>query len=542
MGLYSRAGTGNKLLMPKMATEETNERIGERNDNDDGYELSNRSALSTLEISSPSKNSHNIDDGINLWFLIRGTVLASLGGIMFGYDIGVVSGALPHMKNTFDLSSMKQEMIVSFMYLGAVFGAAVGGYVCDRKGRRFGILFTDIIFLVGALLLSTATDLVLVLIGRVVVGFAVSISSIAAVAYLHEIAPRKYRGAMVSCNEASVSIGFLIASLLSFLMGDMGEESWRTLFGLSGAIALFQMFGMLFMPESPVWLESKGRVSEAAVIRNISGLNATTEEIHDSTSSIHSSSDLQSERPLSSLKYFLTQHYRQATVAMFLATAQQFCGHINVLSFAPEIFSQAGLGDEAAFLSTLFLGLLKFAVTVIVICLIDRVGRRTLLLSGISTIIVSLLILIIAFRDNELGGNAANVAIFGAMGVVAGYAASFGPLTWLLTSEIFPTHVRGRALGATTCMSYLCASLVAYTFLSLQDFFESRWGPFLIYLAVSLGSFAFAYLAIPDTADKSVKDIEIEMERMWWWKTDEIQRFPSVVEVSPNDDRVVSLD
>lgn len=309
------------------------------------------------------------------------------------------------------------------------------------------------------------------------------------------------------------------------------------MFGIGGIIAVMQLLGMLFMPESPVWLQEQGRLEEANKVRNLISGATFTPNTHDSPIDFdydhddnplsHTQSQTQTLTPPVAPPSNITiwahvkPYYRQALIALFLASAQQFCGHTNVLNYAPEIFAQAGLEKTATLMSTLLLGVLKFFVTVFVIVKVESLGRRKLLVFGTSLISFSLFLLIIAFTRIDPNTNDVQypmLAIIGAMGVVAGYAASFGPLTWLITSELFPTSIRGRALGVSTIVTYIGASLVSYTFLSGQIWFGTRWGPYVVYLLVSLGSLCFAILAVPDTGGRTVDDIQTELTNMWWWR------------------------
>ena len=189
-------------------------------------------------------------------FVLQITAVASLGGILFGYDLGVISGALPQLMATFDLTRAQQEICVSILYLGGGIGAALGGSLCDSFGRKRAILLTDAVFALGALILFCAPNFETVVVGRVVVGFAVAVSGIADVSYLHEIAPVQFRGAIVSVNEACISLGFLLAfGMGGALSGEGVKDGWRIMFGASGVIALVQFGGMLPLPEVRfVWI------------------------------------------------------------------------------------------------------------------------------------------------------------------------------------------------------------------------------------------------------------------------------------------------
>jgi uncharacterized membrane protein HdeD (DUF308 family) len=230
-----------------------------------------------------------------------------------------------------------------------------------------------------------------------------------------------------------------------------------------------------------------------------------------------------------SKKLYMTLHRyrRQVYIALFLAVAQQLCGQTNVLNYAPHIFAEAAGEDDPPAWSTLAIGVVKFVVTVLVIWRIEFLGRRTLLLWGMALTSVGLLALIVAFGGSQSDDpdswytnlKSFDLALPGVLLVVCGYSMSFGPLTWLLTSELFPTDIRGRALGGSTIVTYLCASLVTRTFLSAQ----SAWGPskvFAVYCCINTTGIIFAYLAIPDTGEKTVEQIEVALQQTWWWRHD----------------------
>jgi len=556
-----------------------------------------RNSSSSLEITSPEDRQDNGSAtsfvgapprGLSA-FVVQITAIASLGGILFGYDLGVISGALPQLIETFDLDSRQAEICVSILYLGGGLGAALGGTLCDSFGRKRAILMTDFVFVLGALILYAAPNFECVVFGRVVVGFAIAVSGIADVSYLHEIAPPQFRGAIVSVNEACISLGFLLAFAVGgALSGEGKTDGWRIMFGVSGLVALIQFFGMLSLPESPKWLAERGRHEESEIaLRRINDDyilyrpneaddtdDTTTMTAYQSASPIRQAqasfsrgdggdatddtapvvNDFYIEGPRSSLasgdivqraalflcrpvnfyKQFRTfatallrEYRRQACITLFLAVTQQFCGQANVLSYAPLIFASASGSDATSQgWSTLSIGLVKFAVTVVVIWKIESIGRRFLLLFGMGTIAIGLFLLAIAFTGASVEGDGDEVekahgsfylALPGVLLVVCGYSCSFGPLTWLLTSELFPTDIRGRALGASTIITYLCASLVTYTFLTAQALVGTSV-VFSCYLFVTGTGLIFAFLAIPDTGGKTVDEITKDLDNMVWWQ------------------------
>ena len=539
--------------------------------------------------------------------------------------MGVISGALPSLTAYFQLSSIQQEWVVALLYFGGGVGAATGGFICDLFGRKSAILVTDVMFGFGAFLLYIAQSVSAIMVARCIVGWAVAVSAIADVAYLHEIssvwAERDEResqghdgnngntttneiirrnsqigdntggrGSVVSVNEACISLGFLLAYGVAYSLGESdNSEEWRSMFAFGGLLAIIQFFGMMIMPESPVWLHNQGRISEAIASRNkIRGTTNTSSsavevEMHRTTppssglSSTFTSEDFMLSTSSSnenncimgmsirfcSLPRSIMSHCkrlsremfvpfkRQCIISFFLATSQQFCGHPSVLNFSAEIFSilngsflsggdDTTMGTEEQDVDltpmelTVGIGILKFLTTIIVILFVERVGRRPLLITGMVVILVSITFLMIGFSgygeidiqqqqqqqqqiDSISSSIRSNFGIIGIYGVAVGYAMSFGPLTWLITSELFPSLIRGRALGFATVITYISAGIVSRTFLSLQN--EIGLSKcFSIYWTVTIISIVFVWLGVPETGnERTVDEINRDLDSMWVW-------------------------
>jgi len=224
----------------------------------EGFILSSGTVLS---IASNQSRSSSESSSVLSMFMIKAVAIASIGGVLFGYDLGVICGALPQLTKEFNLSDKQQEMVVSFLFIGCGFGAFVGGDFCDRFGRKRTIIITDLVFCLGGLVLMLAQNIGTVLLGRIVLGTAVSVSGIADVSYLTEIAPSSHRGALVSCNEACISLGFLVAYIAGYVLSLwFPTGGWRKMFGIAGTVALLQLFGIILMPESPQWLLQQGKI------------------------------------------------------------------------------------------------------------------------------------------------------------------------------------------------------------------------------------------------------------------------------------------
>lgn len=357
----------------------------------------------------------------------------------------------------------------------------------------------------------------------------------------------------MSVNEACISLGFVISYLTGYLISvAVPEDGWRYMFGLGVIIAVIQFCGMFYMPESPIWLKTQGRHQEAAIVNaRIRGSNFICKhEIEDSdcvvddyvsendlspsskrylrTDSINSDdterdSNFLAENICDQENIYLRCYYRQMVIAIFMAVMQQFCGNPTVLNFAPEIFAQLGFDSkEETLIATVLLGAMKCAITFSVIWKIEQFGRRNLLLLGLGIMAFSLLLLTVAYSSSDdeyynMTTTTKVIATAAVFGVAAGFSFSFGPLTWLLVSELFPTKIRGRALGATTIVTYMAGSLVSYTFLTVQNK-SGPSTPFGIYFVLTSLSIVFSFLAVPDTGNKDPEAIAKEIENMAFWR------------------------
>lgn len=499
------------------------------------------------------------------FFVIQATAIASLGGILFGYDTGIIAGALPQVTSDFSLSAEEQEWSVGILYLGAGLGAALGGPMCDSWGRKMSIMICDIIFIVGAIVLATSSHVTQFLVGRVVVGLAISISAIADVSYLTEIAPPRWRGAIVSVNEACVSLGFLVAFAFGVLLEEV-KGGWRIMFGVSGLLGLGQFVGMLAMPESPVWLKQQsGREKECQEawrrIHSNDGGRTIEEEDNDEynnntddDNNQHPTTELEEDDKLvtdtpqdddeeddkfNSFCHVIFQYRYQCCIALFISMAQQFCGQASVLNYAPLIFSD--LDDYSGSSIPLWIGGVKFLTTVVVICSIEYMGRRFLMLLGMTVIVVGQFLVSFAFSigNSPMTGNTTESAMtcgfIGILAVVFGYSISFGPLSWVLISEMFPSHIRGRALGGSTVVNYLCATLVTSTFLSMEHQIGAH-NVFFVYGLLTLFATIFVAIAIPETGKKSPKEIELIIRRKWLWNQFRFRRRRQVLQQADDDD------
>ncbi|MGZ7160769.1 MAG: sugar porter family MFS transporter, partial [Methanobacterium sp.] len=373
-------------------------------------------------------------------FVIVAAVITAIGGLLFGYDTGVISGAILFIREAFALTTTSQEIVVSAVLIGAVIGASVSGVLADKYGRRIMIIVASIIFGVGAIFTALTPEVYSLIAGRIVVGIAIGMASFIAPLYIAEVAPYNIRGALVSLNQLAITVGIVVSYLVDFIFAPSG--GWRYMLGLAFIPSLILGVGMYFMPYSPRWLMSKGYVDRARSV--LERIRATT-KVNDEMTEIKDSLVVERESKWSDL---LDPAIRRALIiGVGLAIFQQLTGINTVIYYAPTILLFAGLQSAAvSILATAGIGVINVALTVVAILLIDRVGRRPLLLFGLVGMVISLIILGLSFALPGLSGSLGILAVLSLMLYVGSFAIGLGPVFWLMISEIYPLKIRGRAM------------------------------------------------------------------------------------------------
>ena len=441
------------------------------------------------------------------------SVTAALGGLLFGYDTGVISSALLFIRPAFNLSTVGQSVVAGVVLIGAALGAVVAGGLSDRFGRRPVILVTALAFLAGALLSAAAGSVAVLLSGRLLIGIAIGVASMLTPLYLAEISPAVSRGAITSLNQLCITLGILVSYLVGFAFAEV-SEGWRWMLGLGAVPGAILAVGMLVLPESPRWLAGHDRMLEAEAV--LHRLRSSPREVADELATLRT--DLQREggqvAPFSAL---LAPGLRPALiVGVGLAMFQQITGINTVIYFAPQIFQAAGLSSASvSILATAGVGVINVALTVVSMRLIDRVGRRELLLWSLGGMATTLLILAGGFALGASGASAW-ITVLSVAAYVAFFAVGLGPVFWLLIAEIFPLAVRGRAMSLATISNWCFNLLVTITFLGLIDLC-GRVGTFLVYAALTLVAIAFTATLVPETKGRSLEEIE---EALGTWQQD----------------------
>jgi len=454
--------------------------------------------VSTTDSSSPAERS----PAASSRFVYVAASFAALGGLLFGYDTGVISGAVIFIKKEFGLSTFPQELVVSMVLAGATIGAFTGGRLADRFGRRRTLIGTALIFILGAIVCAAATSLTMLVIGRVVVGLGIGLASTTVPVYISEVSPPSARGWQVSLFQLAITIGILAAYLVDYVFAE--AEAWRWMLGLAVVPGALLGAGMLSLPESPRWL-AKYQHPEAAraVLQRIRGSGEVEAELRDIVESLAHAEEHGRWSDI------LGAAVRPAlVVGIGLAIFQQVTGINTVIYYAPIIIQSAGISSASgAILATAGIGGVNVLMTIVAMWLIDRAGRRPLLLTGVAGMILTLGVLGFVFHRSAETGVVAWVAVVTLMAYVAFFAISLGPIFWLLIAEIYPLKIRGIAEGTAAGANWISNLAVSMTFLTLVELIGPSW-TFWVYGLLAIAAWSFCYRLVPETKGRTLEEIE----------------------------------
>ena len=432
--------------------------------------------------------------------------VCALGGLLFGFDTGIISGALLFIKKDLALSPFLQSAVVSAILVGAVVGAGSSGPLADRFGRKTMTIAAAAVFIVGALGSAFAPNVELLIAARVILGFAVCSSTIFVPLYIAELAPTEIRGTLTSLFQLAITLGIVVAYLVNYALA--GAEAWRWMLGLGAVPAIILLLGMLPLPDSPRWLVEMDRHDEArSVLRRVRASGADIDgEMEEMEQAI-----TEEEREAAGWGELLRPWVRpMLIVGIGLAMGQQLVGINTIIYYAPTIMEATGLEAGVSILATLGVGIVNVIFTVVALVLIDRVGRKPLLLVGLVGIFVALVILGLGYALPSLSGIVAWITFVGLIVYIASFAASFGVVLWVVLPEIFPLKIRGSAMSVCTILHWSSNLLVSLTFLPLISAIGEAatfWG----YAIIAVGTFAFVYLLMPETKGRSLEQIQRDL-------------------------------
>ena len=433
-------------------------------------------------------------------YVYLATAISALGGLLFGYDVGVISGAILFIKQEFSLSPTMEEIVVSSVLLGSLAGAAIGGVLADRLGRRKLLIVTAIVFGCGAIGAALAPGTATLVTARLVAGMAIGIASFVAPLYISEISPVAIRGKLVSINQVALTCGIVISYLIDYAFA--GSQAWRWMFAMAVVPAVAFGTGLMFIPNSPRWLVARGHTDQArAVLKEIRSPDEVESELGQIGQSVSQQKGTWSE--------LLSPLLRSAMiVGVGLAIAQQVTGINTVIYYAPTILKFAGMSSApAAILASVGVGVVNVLLTLVAMQLIDRVGRRPLLLVSLAGMAVSLFVLGLAFSLPQFSSSLAWIAIGSLMVYVGSFAVGLGPVFWLILSEIYPLGIRGRAMSVGTIANWGANLIVALSFLTLTQVL-GKPVTFWLYGGVTIAAWLFAFFLVPETKGKTLEQIE----------------------------------
>jgi len=453
------------------------------------------------------------DGGGSKLYVFGITLVATLGGLLFGYDTAVISGAIGYLKDYFHLDPAAEGFAAASILLGCVFGAVLAGKLSSSLGRKKSLLLAAVLFLIASVGTSLPTEYWQLIVARLIGGIGVGIASMISPMYIAEMAPANIRGKLVSFNQFAIVSGILLSFFVNYMINRPDdpawciETGWRIMF-LAMAIpsALFFVF-MLLVPESPRFLMMKKQEESAfKVLKKVNG-EKNAKIIQDS---IRDSLEAESKDLHGSI--FVKGMLLAVVVGCLLSIFQQITGINTILYYAPEIFKNMGSSSDSAFLQTVIVGIVNVVFTIVAIVSVDKFGRKPLLIIGSFGMAIGMMSLGTFAYTQNLGMGALLSIIF----YMASFALSWGPVTWVMISEIFPNSVRSLAMSIAVAAQWIFNFIVSQTFpMMLKDegLVETFHGgfPFWLYGIMAIISVFVVWRMVPETKGKSLED----MEHMW---------------------------
>jgi sugar porter (SP) family MFS transporter len=436
-------------------------------------------------------------------FVLRLAIIAALGGFLFGYDTGVISGALLYIEEDFNPSSFEAQAFVGALLVGAVIGAILSGFSADALSRRRTKIIAGSVYVIGAIGSAAAQNPTELIAARFVLGIAVGTASFVSPMYISELAPKRIRGGVTSFNQLMVVSGIFVAYIVNASLGGV-SGNWRWMLGLGAIPGLVLAIGMYFQPFSPRWLVGQGREEEAREV--LRRARASEDEAEEELEEIR-----EEAKEEGSLRDLLAPGVRaMVVIGLVMAIAQQLIGVNTVIYYAPTILKLTGLSTGSAITQALSVGITNVIFTVVAILILDRVGRRPLLIVGTIGCIVSLIALGVFFASSTLKHDAPVIALICLITYIASFAVGLGPVFWLMISEIFPLKVRSAAMSVSTVANWASNFLVATFFLTLTGAITIQ-GTFWLYAGFGVLAVIFFAFRLPETKDRSLEEISHEV-------------------------------
>lgn len=460
-------------------------------------------------------HSRNDTAAFNSAFLWRVCLTAACGGFLFGYDWVVIGGAKPFYEAYFNISTPSVSgWVVSSALVGCVAGAGLAGKMSDRYGRRKPLLLAACLFIVSAAFTAAASTLWLFIVFRIVGGIGIGLASALSPIYIAEISPQDRRGTMVAVNQLTIVLGVLAAQIINLIIAEPsvsgttaqqiveswnGQRGWRYMFAAELVPAVLFLIMMLYAPESPRWLVKHGdREKALAVLKRVGSLTFAKRTLAEIRATFEGGDQAV---PISELRRPV---YRPVLViGITLAVFQQWCGINVIFNYAQEVFASAGFDIDSTLRSIVATGTVNLLFTLLALPLVEKLGRRRLMLIGSFGLAVVYALIALAYSNGTLGVPVLILVLC----AIAIYAATLAPVTWVLLSEIFPNKIRSTAMAVGAVFLWIASFVLTYTF-PLLNAFAGAAGSFLLYGGICAAGFVFILSHVPETRGQSLEDLE----------------------------------
>lgn len=436
-------------------------------------------------------------------YILSISLTAAFGGLLFGFDIAVFSGTIPFIQPYYQLTEAQLGWTGSSLYIGCIIGTLFTGYATDRLGRKPLLIFAAGIFTVSSIMMGWASSYHMLVVWRIVAGIGVGAASMLSPLYIAEVSPASIRGRMVSINQLMIVFGILLAYFSNYLLSE-AEDDWRWMFTAGAVPSALFLVCIFLVPESPRWLINNGRVDKgAAVLRKISGES----HVDDDVVRIQAGMQQQVKGKLSDL---IQPGVRFVILlGITLAVFQQISGANAIFFYAPIIFEKAGMNVKDQLFQQIMIGAINLVFTIVAMQLVDKLGRKKLMLWGSSLMALWLLLIGSCFHFNLFEGY---WLTFFVLAFIATNATTLAPVTWVLISEIFPTKIRGIAVSVSTCMLWVACFALAYGFPVLIEWLSAPQ-TFFLFSGICWLYFLILLRYVPETKGKTLEQFEMEVIR-----------------------------
>ena len=437
-------------------------------------------------------------------YIYKITIVAAVGGLLFGYDTAVVAGAIGFIQKRFDLSAAMMGWIASCALIGCVVGAMASGYLSDKLGRKKVLILSAILFAISSVGTALPQSLMLFVLFRIIGGLGIGIASMISPMYITECAPAAIRGRLVSINQLGIVTGILLIYFVNASIAGLYDEAWnvntgwRWMFGSGIIPSVVFLILLFFVPESPRWLAQAGRTDEAErILTKINGAAKAKTELQEINQAINTEEGSFAELFRPGLRTALI-------IGIILSIFSQVTGINAIMYYAPEIFKSTGDASNSALLQTILVGIVNLLFTIVAIKYADKAGRKGLLLAGAGGMAICLAIVGGAFYMGAVKGYLVLIAI---LAYIACFALSLGPLTFVVIAEIFPNRVRGRAMSICLFFLWTAVFFVSQFFPILLQSIGSA-ATFFLFMIMSVIAFFFVWKMVPETKGKTLEEIE----------------------------------